>query len=225
MSTEKTDLRFDITVKSSPLANKVDWSKAPAWANWVVYSRSAEMWIYWYAQEPKPDGTWAGGPHSREVTNPMEYETVIEHRPQPPQPVTVCPDCGQSHENQRMDYPQGAKVLATTKITQNVIKGQIGRVLDHTDDGRAVIAFESEKGITHTFHYPETALVVWANDPSFIPPFPRGVRLIIDVVFPREYRIGYEYENVVYIPGTPSYFPFAEAMQRCWTAFCDRFPQ
>lgn len=37
--------------------------------------------------------------------------------------------------------------------------------------------------------------------------FPQGVRLTIDVVFVGEYRIGYQYANVHYIPGTPSYYP------------------
>ena len=55
--------------------------------------------------------------------------------------------------------------------------------------------------------------------------FPQGVRLTIDVVFPGEYRIGYQYAGVHYIPGTPSYYSFDEALRRCYESFIDRFPQ
>jgi hypothetical protein len=55
--------------------------------------------------------------------------------------------------------------------------------------------------------------------------FPQGVRLIIDVVFVGEYRIGYVYNGVQYIPGTPSYYDFDEALLKCYAAFRERFPQ
>lgn len=54
--------------------------------------------------------------------------------------------------------------------------------------------------------------------------FPPGVRLEITVVFPGEYRIGYRYANIHYLPGTPSYYPFEEALQKCYEAFRERFP-
>lgn len=54
--------------------------------------------------------------------------------------------------------------------------------------------------------------------------FPQGVHLEITIVFPGEYRIGYRYKDVHYLPGTPSYYPFDEAMQRCYSAFKERFP-
>ena len=55
--------------------------------------------------------------------------------------------------------------------------------------------------------------------------FPQGVSIDIRVVFPGEYRIGYRYANIQYIPGFPHYYPFEEAMRRCWEAFNERFPQ
>jgi hypothetical protein len=60
---------------------------------------------------------------------------------------------------------------------------------------------------------------------DLIAQFPQGVHLEITVVFPGEYRIGYRYQNVHYLPGTPSYYPLEEALQRCLDAFNERFLQ
>lgn len=49
--------------------------------------------------------------------------------------------------------------------------------------------------------------------------FPRGTRLIIDVVFPDEYRIGWEYDNQVYSPGVGAYYAFDEAIEKAYDAF------
>ena len=54
--------------------------------------------------------------------------------------------------------------------------------------------------------------------------FPRHTRIIVDVVFDGEYRIGWEYEKVIAIPGTPNYFPFGEALKRAEAWFGERFP-
>lgn len=54
--------------------------------------------------------------------------------------------------------------------------------------------------------------------------FPRGVSLIVDVVFPGEYRIGFEYEGKRYVPGTGSYFSFGEALENCIDVFRGMFP-
>lgn len=59
---------------------------------------------------------------------------------------------------------------------------------------------------------------------EWIARFPPGVRLIIDTVFPGEYRIGYHYKYMIYSPGFASYYPFDEAAQRCYEAFRNRFP-
>lgn len=56
-----------------------------------------------------------------------------------------------------------------------------------------------------------------------LPPFPKGVRLNIEVVFPGEYRIGYEYQGVTLCPGVPKYYPFHIAIWRCWGHFYHRF--
>ncbi len=57
-----------------------------------------------------------------------------------------------------------------------------------------------------------------------MPPFPPRVRLEIQVVFPGEYCIGYRFEHIHYVPGTPSYYPLQEALDRCYKAFRDSFP-
>lgn len=58
---------------------------------------------------------------------------------------------------------------------------------------------------------------------SIIAQFPQGAHLEIAVVFPGEYRIGYRYQDVHYLPGTPSYYPLEEALQKCLDAFRERF--
>jgi hypothetical protein len=59
---------------------------------------------------------------------------------------------------------------------------------------------------------------------EYISKFPRGVRLEITVVFEGEYRVGYRYRNIHYLPGTPSYYPLDEAMRKCYEAFRKTFP-
>lgn len=54
--------------------------------------------------------------------------------------------------------------------------------------------------------------------------FPEGVKLIIDVVFTGEYRIGFEYDGRRYVPGTATYFPFGEALENCIDVFRGMFP-
>lgn len=49
--------------------------------------------------------------------------------------------------------------------------------------------------------------------------FPQGCHLNITVVFPGEYRIGYKYLGLVYVPGLGSYYPLEEALGKCWAAF------
>lgn len=67
-----------------------------------------------------------------------------------------CSDCGELHDNQRTDYPQGARVVAiqefpSTDGITTIRRGTVGRVVDRCDDGRACISINSE---THTFHFP-----------------------------------------------------------------------
>lgn len=58
---------------------------------------------------------------------------------------------------------------------------------------------------------------------ELIEEFPKRCLLEIYTVFPGEFRIGYRHEGVNYAPGTPSYYPLKEALQRCLWAFQDRF--
>lgn len=62
-----------------------------------------------------------------------------------------------------------------------------------------------------------------ASTADLISQFPLGVHLEITVVFPGQYRVGYRYQNVHYLPGTPSYYPLEEALQKCLDAFKERF--
>lgn len=55
--------------------------------------------------------------------------------------------------------------------------------------------------------------------------FPQDARIIVDVVFPGEYRIGWEYGKHIAIPGTPKYFPFWESLERANEWFADSFPE
>ena len=49
--------------------------------------------------------------------------------------------------------------------------------------------------------------------------FPVGTRLIIDVVFPSEYRIGFEYKNRKFLPESGKYFDLKTALRYCLSAF------
>lgn len=70
---------------------------------------------------------------------------------------------------------------------------------------------------------PTLALEEWSN-PKYtatIESFPRGCRLIIDVIFEKEFKVGWKYEGRTYLPGSGSYYPLAEAMERAYRAFVD----
>lgn len=54
--------------------------------------------------------------------------------------------------------------------------------------------------------------------------FPNGCRLIIDKVFPGEYRIGYEWGGKRYRPGSGSYYDFETALRKCWEALLENHP-
>lgn len=54
--------------------------------------------------------------------------------------------------------------------------------------------------------------------------FPPHTRITVDVVFPGEYRIGWEYENRQAVPGTPRYFEFWEAAEYASRWFASSFP-
>jgi len=60
------------------------------------------------------------------------------------------------------------------------------------------------------------------NDPFRA--FPQYARITIDVVFPGEYRIGWEYNKHQAVPATPRYFPFAEAVAYALAWFKNSFP-
>ena len=45
--------------------------------------------------------------------------------------------------------------------------------------------------------------------------FDPETRIIIDVVFPGEYRIGFEFKGIRFIPGIASYYPLARAIREC----------
>jgi hypothetical protein len=49
--------------------------------------------------------------------------------------------------------------------------------------------------------------------------FPKGTILNIVVVFPGEYRIGWEYDGKVYVPGIGSYYDFETAIRKAWGVF------
>lgn len=54
--------------------------------------------------------------------------------------------------------------------------------------------------------------------------FLQGTKIIIEVLFPGEFRIGWEYEGVKYIPGSGSYYDLDTALDQAWQAFCREFP-
>lgn len=49
----------------------------------------------------------------------------------------------------------------------------------------------------------------------------KGTHLIIDVVFPGEWRVGYQNKEWRYLPGSGSYYPAAHAVCLCWLAWKD----
>ena len=71
--------------------------------------------------------------------------------------TTKCGDCLQSHFDQFDKYPNGAWVFSLVPIStalDEIQVGTMGKVLYHTNDGRAIIDFKGHNG-THTFHYPD----------------------------------------------------------------------
>ena len=67
----------------------VDWSKAPAWANYAAMDKDGEW--YWYENEPTPAaGLWVADPGSEfdrvyDIDHP-DWRTTLTTRPdaQPP---------------------------------------------------------------------------------------------------------------------------------------------
>lgn len=55
--------------------------------------------------------------------------------------------------------------------------------------------------------------------------FLQGTKIIIEVLFPGEFRIGWEYEGVKYVPGSGSYYDLDTALDQAWQAFCREFPR
>ena len=49
--------------------------------------------------------------------------------------------------------------------------------------------------------------------------FPKDVVLNIIVVFPGEFRIGWEYKGTRYVPSSGSYYDFDIALDKAWSAF------
>lgn len=81
--------------------------------------------------------------------------------------MTICNQCGLDHQNQLTDYPIGTSVRIITRthsqmFTHDLAAGDIGLVVDHCDDGRAIIHFEKTGG-THTFHQPTEFFVIHAK--------------------------------------------------------------
>lgn len=217
--------------------NPIDWTQAPDWAQWATQLSLTDHWTYWYAEEPKPDGSWRSGAYSHDYSRDFSHDNervVIVRRPQPtappePDPPPVpCPDCNGNHSQQRADFPLGCRVRSKQSFQPEgyavVRMGDTGTVIGHCPDGRAIVAF-GERMETHVFCRPDTGLLVRQAFAVSLPPFPPGVRIEIECVFPGQYRIGYSYKIIHYLPGTPSYYPIQEAMDRCWAAFQERFPQ
>lgn len=73
-----------------------------------------------------------------------------------------CPDCGIDHLWQKVNFPVGTKVAVVHPIsfpvglngeTHTIGLEEEGTVIDHCDDGRAVVIFDPKHGTsTHTFH-------------------------------------------------------------------------
>jgi len=73
---------------------------------------------------------------------------------------SYCPDCGRNHSVQRIDWPAGQYIVLTRKISMAygiLMPGTIGRIVEHTDDGRAVVRFVGDTN-AHTFHHAEQCL-------------------------------------------------------------------
>jgi GTP cyclohydrolase III len=62
-------------------------------------------------------------------------------------------DCKNSHEDQLIKFPKGAKVVAVSSFN-DIQQLDIGNVVDHCEDGRAVIFFLGRDN-AHTFHCPD----------------------------------------------------------------------
>jgi hypothetical protein len=60
------------------------------------------------------------------------------------------------------------------------------------------------------------------TDPLLL--FPTGCRLIIDKVLGDQYRIGYQWGGVKYVPGSGSYYDFDTALRKCWEALLENHP-
>ena len=54
--------------------------------------------------------------------------------------------------------------------------------------------------------------------------FPKGCKINIEVIYPGEYRIGYEWGRVKYVPGSGSYYDFDTALKKCWEALLQNHP-
>lgn len=49
----------------------------------------------------------------------------------------------------------------------------------------------------------------------------RDIRLIVDYVIDDEWRVGYGYNGMRYLPGSGSYYPLPEAICRAWLTWSD----
>lgn len=68
---QKEDLRFAVSVPTT--SGRIDWSKAPEWANWGRLE-IPDIWIYWYANKPGLEGRL-------DADCLAEQETIIAQRP------------------------------------------------------------------------------------------------------------------------------------------------
>ena len=72
---------------------------------------------------------------------------------------------------------------------------------------------------------PSEAIRLW-NSPLFeaqIAWFPRGCHLTMTQVLAGQWLISYKYETTTYSPGVASYYSLAEALERCYREFEDRY--
>jgi len=54
---------------------------------------------------------------------------------------------------------------------------------------------------------------------DFLLEFRPGTRVIVDVVFPGEYKVGFETAFVKYVPGSGSYYSLLEAVEKAVAAY------
>ena len=54
--------------------------------------------------------------------------------------------------------------------------------------------------------------------------FPRDAKIIIDVVFRGEFRIGWQYDGEKYCPGSGSYYSFEDAIDIAYEVLLQEFP-